>query len=29
MYTHFYFVDIYPTEHVLLIKRVLIGCSYH
>jgi hypothetical protein len=29
MYTHFYFVDIFPTEHVLFVKRVLIGCSYH
>ena len=25
MYTHFYFVDIFPTEHVLFVKRVLIG----
>ena len=22
MYTHFYFVDIFPTEHVLFVKRV-------
>jgi len=29
MYTHFYFVDIFPTEHVLFVKRVLIGCCYH
>jgi hypothetical protein len=29
MYTHFYFVDIFPTEHMLFVKRVLIGCSYH
>jgi hypothetical protein len=23
------FVNIFHTEHVLLVKRVLIGCSYH
>jgi hypothetical protein len=23
------FVDIFPTEHVLFVKPVLIGCSYH
>jgi hypothetical protein len=28
-FSHFYFVDIFPTEHVLFVKPVLIGCSYH
>jgi hypothetical protein len=28
-FIHFYFVDIFPTEHVLFVKRVLIGYSYH
>jgi hypothetical protein len=27
MYTHFYFVDIFPTEHVLFEKRILISCT--
>jgi hypothetical protein len=28
-FSHFYFVDIFPTEHVLFVKPILIGCSYH
>ena len=27
MYTYFYFVDTFSTEHVLFVKRVLIGCT--
>ena len=28
-FSHFYFVDIFPTEHELFVKPILIGCSYH
>jgi hypothetical protein len=27
-FSHFYFVDIFPTENLLFVKPVLIGCSY-
>jgi hypothetical protein len=26
---YFYFVDIFPTEHALFVKPVLIDGSYH
>jgi hypothetical protein len=27
-FSHFYFVDIFPTEHVLFVNPVLIGLGY-
>jgi hypothetical protein len=29
MYTHFYFVDIFPKEHVLFVKCVLKNQPYY